>query len=84
MDAINYTELRQNLKTHMNKVYQDHEPLIITRKDNQNVVLISLDDYNSLIETQYLLSSQNNASRLLRSLQDARNSNVIEKDLIEE
>lgn len=84
MNAVNYTDLRQNLKSHMDSVYQDHEPLIVTRKDNQNVVLISLDDYNSLTETQYLLSSQNNANRLLRSLSDARNGNTFQKDLIEE
>jgi antitoxin YefM len=84
MNAINYTDLRQNLKSHMDNVYQDHEPLIVTRKDNQNVVLISLEDYNSLSETQYLLSSQNNANRLLRSLSDARNGKSFQKDLIEE
>ncbi|QEN04355.1 type II toxin-antitoxin system prevent-host-death family antitoxin [Thiospirochaeta perfilievii] len=84
MNAVNYTDLRQNLKSHMDSVYQDHEPLIVTRKDNQNVVLISLEDYNSLTETQYLLSSQNNANRLLRSLSDARNGNTFTKELIEE
>ncbi len=83
MNAVNYTDLRQNLKSHMDSVYQDHEPLIVTRKDNQNVVLISLDDYNSLTETQYLLSSQNNANRLLRSLSDARNGKTLHKDIIE-
>ncbi len=84
MNAVNYTDLRQNLKSHMDSVYQDHEPLIVTRKDNQNVVLISLDDYNSLIETQYLLSSQNNANRLRRSLSDARNGKTFQKEIIEE
>lgn len=83
MNAVNYTELRQNLKSHMDRVYQDHEPLIVTRKDNQNVVLISLEDYNSLTETQYLLSSQTNANRLLRSLSDARSGKTIDKELIE-
>lgn len=84
MNAINYTDLRQNLKSHMDSVYQDHEPLIVTRKDNHNVVLISLEDYNSLTETQYLLSSQNNANRLLRSLSDARSGKTFTKELIEE
>ncbi len=84
MNAINFTDLRQNLKSHMDSVYQDHEPLIVTRKDNQNVVLISLEDYNSLTETQYLLSSQNNANRLLRSLSDARSGKTFTKELIEE
>ena len=83
MNAINYTDLRQHLKTHMDKVYQDHEPLIVTRKDNQNVVMISLDDYNSLSETQYLLSSEKNAIRLKRSLEDARNGKINYHELIE-
>lgn len=68
----------------MDSVYEDHEPLIVTRKGNQNIVLISLEDYNSIIETQYLLSSQVNSKRLLRSLEDARNGKTFEKDLIEE
>ncbi len=84
MDAINYTDLRRNLKARMDKVYHDHEPLIITRKNNENVVLISLDDYNSLTETQYLLSSKNNTEHLMKSLQSARSGKTFRKELIEE
>ncbi len=84
MNAINYTDLRRNLKARMDKVYHDHEPLIVTRKDNENVVLISLDDYNSLIETQYLLSSKNNTEHLMKSLQSARSGKTLRKELIEE
>ena len=67
----------------MDKVYHDHEPLIVTRKNNENVVLISLDDYNSLTETQYLLSSSNNADHLMNSLQSARAGKSFKKELIE-
>ena len=84
MDAINYSDLRQNLKTHLDRVYQDHEPLIVTRKENQNVVLMSLEDYNSLTETHYLLSTESNTHHLLKSLENARNSKFLEKELIEE
>ncbi|MCP4136381.1 MAG: type II toxin-antitoxin system prevent-host-death family antitoxin [bacterium] len=84
MDAINYSELRKKLKTYLDKVYNDHVPLIITRKNNENIVLISLDDYNSLIETNYLLSNPANASHLLNSLKSAGSKKVLEKDLIEE
>ena len=84
MNAINYTELRQNLKTHMDNAYQDHEPLIITRKDNQNMILMSLDDYNSITETQYLLSTESNTNHLLKSLKESRDNKVFHKDLIEE
>ena len=84
MDAVNYTDLRQNLKNHLDRVYRDHDPLIVTRKNKQNIVLVSLEDYNSLIETQYLLSSENNSKRLQRSLKDARGNQVFEKKLLEE
>jgi len=84
MNAVNYSDLRRNLKARMDQVYHDHEPLIITRKDNENLVMISLDDYNSLTETQYLLSSEKNAEHLMKSLQSARSGKSFEKELIEE
>jgi len=52
MNAINYSDLRKNLKKYMDQVYDDHDPLIVTRKDDQNLVLLSIEDYNSLIETK--------------------------------
>ena len=84
MNAINYSELRKKLKSYLDKVYQDHEPLIVTRKNNHNIVLMSIDDYNSLIETNYLLSNIANSKRLLRSLEKARNKKAFIKELIEE
>jgi len=68
MNAVTYTDLRQNLKAHMDKVYQNHSPLIITRKNNENVVLLSIDEYNSLLETNYLLSNEANAEHLRKSI----------------
>jgi len=58
MNATTYTDLRQNLNLYMDKVIQDNEPLIVTRKNNENVVLISINEYNSLVETNYLLSNE--------------------------
>ena len=84
MEAVNYSELRRNLKTHLDRVYHDHDPLIITRKDNENVVVISLEDYNSLTETQYLLSTKANTEHLLRSLEESRSGKVKSRELIEE
>jgi antitoxin YefM len=68
MNAITYTDLRQNLKTYMDKVFQDNDPIIITRKNSENVVLLSVDEYNSLIETNYLLSTDANAEHLKKSI----------------
>ena len=68
MDAVSYSDLRQNLKSYMDKVYGDNDPLIITRKNNENLVLISIDEYNSLMETNYLLSNEANADHLKKSI----------------
>ena len=68
MDAVSYSDLRQNLKSYMDKVFSDHDPLIITRKNNENLVLISIDEYNSLMETSYLLSNEANSEHLKTSI----------------
>jgi len=84
MNAINYSELRKKLKDYLDQVYNDHEPLIITRKNNQNIVVLSIDDYNSLVETNYLLSNPGNSRRLLKSLEKSRAGKSQKRDLIEE
>ena len=84
MDAINYSDLRQNLKKYFDYVYHDHETLIVTRKNNENVIILSVDDYNSLNETQYLLSTKNNAEHLDESLDQLRSGKGLKKELIEE
>ena len=68
MDAITYTTARANLADTMDRVCEDHEPIIITRNSQQAVVMMSLDDYNALEETSYLLRSPKNARRLLESI----------------
>jgi antitoxin YefM len=83
MDAITYTDLRQNLKTYMDKVFQDHDPLIITRKNNENVVLISVDEYNSLIETNYLLSNEANVEHLKKSIAQHKGGRIQPRALCE-
>ena len=68
MDAITYTTARQNLAKTMEKVCQDHSPIIITRKKNDSVVIMSLEDYTALEETAFLLRSPKNARRLIESI----------------
>ncbi len=65
MDAITYTTIRANLASTMDRVCNDHEPLIITRNGEQSVVMLSLEDYKALEETSYLLRTPANAKRLL-------------------
>jgi antitoxin YefM len=68
MDAISYSAARANLADTMDRVCDDHEPIIITRNGQQAVVMLSLDDFKSMEETSYLLRSPKNAQRLLESI----------------
>ena len=68
MDAITYSAARANLAKTMDRVCEDHEPIIITRNGEQSVVMVSLDDFKALEETAYLLRSPANAKRLLAAV----------------
>jgi len=68
MDAISYTAVRANLAQSMQRVCDDHQPLVITRRGEPSVVMLSLEDFQALEETAYLLRSPANARRLLRSI----------------
>jgi antitoxin YefM len=83
MDAITYTTARANLATTMDKVCENHEPLIITRNGQQSVVMISLDDYKSMEETAYLLKSPKNAQRLMAAITQLEDGKGTERTLLE-
>lgn len=82
MKVVNYTELRVNLKKWLDLVVDDVEELIIKRKNNQDLVLISLEEYNSLKETSYLLSGKNREV-LMQSLKESKSGKKSEHELIE-
>ena len=81
--AITYTEARQNLAETMNRVCDHHEPVIITRQRFPSVVMISLEDYNAIMETAYLLRSPDNAARLREALHAADAGKTMHHDLEE-
>ena len=81
MDAITYSTARANLAKTMDRVCDDHEPLIITRNGEQSVVMLSLEDYNALEETAFLLRSPANARRLLLSVAQLTTGQGIEREL---
>ena len=83
MDAITYTSARQNLAKTMEKVCQDHSPVIVTRKKNESVVIMSLEDYKALEETAYLLRSPKNTRRLIESISQLENNDGTERDLVD-
>ena len=82
MQVVSMTEAKNNLEAIFDNVYLDNEEVIIHRKGRENVVMISMNEYNSFKETNYLLSNPNNRKILLRSLADAREGRVFEKELI--
>lgn len=82
MDAMTYSTARANLAGVMNRVCEDHEPLIITRNGDQSVVMLSLDDYKALEETAYLLRTPANARRLLTSIAQLNAGQAVERELI--
>ena len=83
MDAITYTHARGHLAATMAKVCDDHAPVIITRKNQRAVVMISLEDYQALEETAYLLRSPKNARRLLESIAELEAGRGTERELRE-
>ncbi|PLX89357.1 MAG: type II toxin-antitoxin system prevent-host-death family antitoxin [Desulfuromonas sp.] len=81
MEAISYTNARSNLAKTMKKVCEDHDPVIITRRNESSVVMMSLEDFQALEETAYLLRSPNNARRLLESIAQLESGDGTEREL---
>ena len=69
---------------YLDAVYQDRQPLVVTRRNNEHVVMISIDEYHSLAETEYLLSEEANARHLRDSLRAARNGGAQPRELSED
>ncbi|PIE20846.1 MAG: type II toxin-antitoxin system prevent-host-death family antitoxin [Neptuniibacter caesariensis] len=83
MDAISYSAARANLASTMQKVCNDHAPVIITRKSEEPVVMISLEDYKAMEETTYLLRSPANARNLLDSISELESGKGEVQELLE-
>jgi antitoxin YefM len=83
MATITYSEARSKLAETMEKVCDDHAPIIITRKNSRSVVMISLEDYEALEETSFLLRSPKNARRLLESIAELESGGGTKRGLIE-
>jgi antitoxin YefM len=83
MKTITYTAARQNLAKTMESVCQDHAPVIVTRKKNDSVVIMSLEDYEALEETAYLLRSPKNARRLMEAIAELEEGGGTERELVD-
>jgi antitoxin YefM len=83
MHAITYTHARTNLAKTTESVCDDHAPVIVTRQNQNSVVIISLEDYESLVETAYLLRSPKNAQRLIKAIAELESGGGRKRELIE-
>ncbi len=84
MDAIAYSNARKNFSAIMENVCDAHNPVIITRKNSKSVVVMSLEDYNAIEETMYLLRSPANADRLRASIAEFEDGNYKVRELIDD
>ena len=83
MLAVNYTNLRDNMKTYMDMVTDDYETMIVTRKDNKNIVMISEETYNNLMENAYIMGNKANYDWLMESKSQLEKGKFSAHDLIE-
>ncbi|WP_019505332.1 type II toxin-antitoxin system Phd/YefM family antitoxin [Pleurocapsa sp. PCC 7319] len=84
MKVITFTEARNKLKNVLDRVVDDADYTVITRRDADDAVVMSLDYFNSLLETVHLLKSPANAAHLERSITQYRQGKVTEKDLLDD
>ncbi|WP_367155923.1 type II toxin-antitoxin system Phd/YefM family antitoxin [Methylomonas sp. HYX-M1] len=83
MDTINYSTLRSNLASILDKVNDDHNPVLVTRQNGKPAVILSLEDYKSFEETAYLMASPVNAQRLNQAIAEVEAGKAVTHDLIE-
>ncbi|MFC2087017.1 type II toxin-antitoxin system Phd/YefM family antitoxin [Bacteroidota bacterium] len=84
MIAANFSEFRTNLKMYLDNIEDNNEILIVKRKSGKGTVMISLDEYNSIMETVHLLNSKANADRLYESINQMKKGESFTKNLIED
>ena len=84
MKIVTFTEARNKLKTVLDRVVNDADYTVITRRDAEDTVVMSLEYFNSLLETVHLLKSPANVAHLERSIAQYRQGRVKEKDLLDE
>ncbi|SJM92682.1 antitoxin of the YoeB-YefM toxin-antitoxin system [Crenothrix polyspora] len=83
MDTISYSNFRSQLASTLDKVNDDHVPIIITRQNGKPAVLISLEDFKSYEETAYLMASPKNAMRLNQAIAEIEAGKTVQHTLIE-
>ena len=83
MRVVNYSDMRKNLKTVLDQVNEDADYTVISRRDSEDAIVMSLDSFNSLMETFYLLKNPTNARHLIKSIEQYNQHKVEERELID-
>lgn len=83
MIAVNYTQFRNEMKSHMDLVTDSYETMVVTRKDNKNVVVISEESYNNLLENIYVMGNKANYDWLMESMKQLKSGKAKKHELIE-
>ncbi|NOQ52285.1 MAG: type II toxin-antitoxin system prevent-host-death family antitoxin [Desulfuromonadaceae bacterium] len=84
MDTISYSAFRSHLASTLDKVNDDHKPVLITRQNGKPAVVISLEDFHAYEETAYLMASPKNAERLNQAIAEVEAGKTVQRGLIEE
>ncbi len=84
MKVVNFSEARNNLKTVLDRVVDDADYTIISRRDREDAVVMSLDVFNSLMETFHLLKTPANAEHLAKSIMQYKNGLITKRELVRE
>ena len=83
MVAVNFSALRSNLKTYCDAATRDAETIIVTRRNEENVVLMSLENYNNLMEHIFLMSDRRNYAHIIEGIEQLRAGRVMERSTAE-
>lgn len=84
MENMTYSEFRNNLASALDRVNEDHTPILVTRQSGKPAIVLSFEDYKSYEETAYLMSSRNNCDRINESIAELEAGCGKKKDLIDE
>jgi antitoxin YefM len=83
MDTVTYSKFREQLASFLDKVNEDHTPLLVTRQNGEPVVVMPLEDFKAYEATFYLMASKNNAARLDAAIDELRKGKGEERELLE-
>ena len=84
MTIINFADFKANLESYLDCVENNQETLLVKRKIGEGTVILSLDEYNAMIETMHLLGSRKNANRLYESIQQMKSGDTVSQGLLED